>query len=113
MDFDFELNLKTRDKRVLLTAGIKEKLDLRVLFSIVSLLKEREIEKGSDIEEFQEFQILGDKMENNHSRTLIVLPCQIESAVIYASIEVADGEKYWVIMYEDEFEGVVRWNICA
>lgn len=104
MEFGFSFNLRTRERKVMLTSGISRELDLRVLFSIVYELKEREILKGTDIEKFQEFHVQGRILKNNHSNRVISLPCQIEPVVIYASIEEHEGEYCWIVMYEDEDE---------
>ncbi|MGL6099313.1 MAG: hypothetical protein ACRCZ9_10350 [Fusobacteriaceae bacterium] len=113
MEFEFNLNLRTRDRKVVLTTGISQGLDLRILFSVVSELKEREILMGADIEKFQEFYLQETGMRNNHSDQVITLPCQIEPVIIYVSIEEYEGEYCWIVMYEDEYEEVVKWNISA
>ncbi|MGL4567999.1 MAG: hypothetical protein ACRCU6_05670 [Fusobacteriaceae bacterium] len=113
VDIDFDFNLRTRDRKVVLTARVSHELDLRVLFPIVSELKERELLLGQDIEKFQEFYINGFKMKNKLSEQIITLYCQIESVTIYASMEESEGEDHWILMYEDEYEEVVKWNISA
>lgn len=110
---DFNLNLRTRDRKVMLTVGINTELDPRILFSVISMLKEREIQKGKEVEGFHEFKIMNDRMKYLYGEKLIKLPCRTEPVIIYALREEDEEEEIWVLMLEDEYDSIMRWDIGA
>lgn len=110
IDFDFEMEFKIKDKKVLLTPEIKSKLDLRILFKILSTLEEKD---EKDFEKVQEFQIYGNIMKLENSEEEVIIPCRIEPTRIKAIVEKYEDLDCWKIMYSYESEEGTRCHLYA
>lgn len=113
MEVDFNFNLKIGERRVVLSSEISSGLDLRILFSVLAVLKDMESKRELDIEELHEFEIENGIMKYSHSEEAINLPCRIEPVIINTLIEKKDGEEFWRVIYKNEYEELKKWNISA
>lgn len=97
-------------KNMIITKGINETLDLRILEFIITTLQAMDDKKvGEDIDYLQVFETNGNKLINSseipEKKEEYILPFKYEeNTVIWAmhGIDEKYGE-YWTIMYPNEY----------
>ncbi|WP_300359390.1 hypothetical protein [Fusobacterium sp.] len=96
-------------RTVFMTQQIREKLDIRALLMIVSILKSKESENSEDLDYLQVFEFEDKKLINRQEEPQLVNVYPLEynnlkDCKIWAvmGLDEVIGE-YWTIMYPDEY----------
>lgn len=95
-------------RTVFMTQQIREKLDIRALLMIVSILKSKESENSEDLDYLQVFEFEDKKLINRQEEPQLVnvypLEYNLKNCKVWAvmGLDEVIGE-YWTIMYPDEY----------
>lgn len=96
-------------RKIFITNGVKENLDLRALISIIRKIRMKESrEIGNEIDGFQVFEFKKNQMKNiqefPNQIDVVELDYEIKDCNIWAVIGLDKNiGEYWTIMYPNEY----------